>query len=119
MLPIRVKITKDIPYASLINDIRDACLGAYEHRVVPLNYLLQQLVVPRRTSHSSVFQVTVNYQMQGAFPDCDYGNSKFTHYNHYNAKSQSDFRLDIEEIATGELHCVIDFDTLLYNGMYT
>ena len=60
MLAIRSKISKDMLYTSLLEDYRNACLEAYEHRAVPFDYLLQQIEVLRRTSHSPVFQVTVN-----------------------------------------------------------
>lgn len=111
MLAIRSKISKDMLYTTLLEDHRDACLEAYEHRAIPFDYLLQQIEIPRRTSHSPVFQVTVNYQMQGAFPECDFGDFEFTEYDHYNAKSQSDWMLDIEETLSGDLHCLFSFDT--------
>lgn len=53
--------------------------------------------------------------MQGAFPECDFGDFKFTEYDHYNAKSQSDWMLDIEETLSGDLHCLFSFDTSLYD----
>lgn len=53
--------------------------------------------------------------MQGAFPECDFGDFKFTDYDHYNARSQSDFMMDIEETLKGELHCALIFDTNLYD----
>lgn len=115
MLAIRSKISKDMLYTTLLEDYRNACLEAYEHRAVPFDYLLQQIETPRRTSHSPVFQVTVNYQMQGAFPECDFGDFKFTGYDHYNAKSQSDWMLDVEETLSGDLHCLFSFDTSLYD----
>lgn len=115
MLAIRTKISKNMLYTTLLEDYRNACLEAYEHRAVPFDYLLQQIKVPRRTSHSPVFQVTVNYQMQGAFPECDFGDFKFTEYDHYNAKSQSDWMLDVEETLSGNLHCLFSFDTSLYD----
>lgn len=115
MLAIRSRISKDMPYTALLQDYRNACLEAYEHRAIPFDYLLQQLEVPRRTSHSPLFQVVINYQMQGAFPECGFGDFKFTKYDHYNAKSLSDFMLDVEEILSGDLHCLFSFDTSLYD----
>ena len=115
MLAIRSKILKNEPYTVLLENYRNVCLEAYEHRAIPFDYLLQQIEVPRRTSHSPVFQVTINYQMQGAFPECDFGEFKFTEYDHYNAKSQSDWMLDIEETLAGGLHCLFSFDTSLYD----
>ena len=115
MLAIRSKISKNMPYRTLLEDYRNACLEAYEHRAIPFDYLLQQIQIPRRTSHSPVFQVTINYQIQGAFPECDFGDFKFTGYDHYNAKSQSDWMLDVEETLSGDLLCLFSFDTSLYD----
>ena len=115
MLAIRSKFTKDMTYSRFLEDYRKGCLEAYEHRQIPFDYLLQQLEVPRRTNHSPIFQITVNYQVQGSFPECDYGNFKFTKYDHYNARSQSDFMLDMEETLAGELCCELNFDTSLYD----
>lgn len=116
MLAIRSKINQEMSYTDHLENYRNACLEAYKHRSIPFDFLLQQLDVPRRTSHNPVFQITVNYQVQGSFPECDYGDFKFTRYDHYNARTQSDFGLDVEETEEGELHCVFDFDTSLYSA---
>ena len=116
MLAIRSRVSKDMPFMTLLEDYRSTCLEGYEHRALPFDYLLQQLEIPRRTSHSPVFQVTINYQMQGAFQKCDFGDFEFTAYDHYNAKSQSDWMLDVEETMSGELHCVFSFDASLYDN---
>lgn len=115
MLAIRNKINTSKPYLEVLEDYRKTCLEAYEHRAIPFDYLLQHLDVPRRTSHSPIFQITVNYQMQRSFPECDFGDFKFTHYDHYNAKSTSDFGIEIEETASGELDCVFQFDSSIYD----
>jgi non-ribosomal peptide synthetase component F len=115
MLPIRSKPRSDMAFAELVEQYRTACLGAYEHRAVPFDYLLQKLAVPRSTSHSPVSQITINYQMQGSIPQVDFGDFKFSKYDHHNARLQSDFGLDIEETDLGELNCIFDFDTSLYD----
>jgi non-ribosomal peptide synthetase component F len=115
MLAIRNKINTSKPYLEVLEDYRKTCLEAYEHRAIPFDYLLQHLDVPRRTSHSPIFQITVNYQMQRSFPECDFGDFKFTNYDHYNAKSTSDFGIEIEETASGELDCVFQFDSSIYD----
>ena len=114
MLPIRSRINKDMLCNSFLEHYRRICLEAYEHRILPWDFLLQQLSIRRRTDHNPVFQITVNYQVQGSFPEYDYGDFKFTQYDHYNATSLSDFGLDIEETTAGELDCVFDFDVSLY-----
>ncbi|KAL9609780.1 MAG: hypothetical protein Q9167_005476 [Letrouitia subvulpina] len=117
MLAIRSKITGDAPFSKHVEDYRKTCLEAYEHRALPFDYLLQKLKIPWRTSHSPLFQISVNYQLQGTFPECDYGDFKFTNYDHYNARSQSDLMLNIEETLTGEMNCILNFDTTLYDSV--
>lgn len=117
MLAIRSRITGDVPFSKHVEDYRRTCLEAYEYRALPFDYLLQKLKIPWRTSHSPLFQVSVNYQLQGAFPECDYGDFKFTKYEHYNARSQFDLMLDVEETLTGELNCILNFDATLYDAV--
>ena len=116
MLAIRCQVDPKCSYASVLERHRKACFEAYEHRSMPFEYLLQKLDVPRRPSHSPLFQITVNFQMERAFPECDYGNFKFTEYEHFNANSQTDFSLDIEETDTSEFNCTFTYDTSLYTA---
>lgn len=115
MLPIRTKIQSDASYENILENYRDTCLRAYEHRAMPFDHLVQILEVPRRTSHTPVFQITVNYQIQGSFPEADYGSFRFTDYDHYNAKTQSDLSLEVEELSSGKLLCRWEFDEDLYD----
>ncbi|KAL1584811.1 hypothetical protein WHR41_06686 [Cladosporium halotolerans] len=114
MLPLRMKFSQDRTCSALLEDLRNTCLQAYEHRDVPFDYLLQVLNVPRKTSHNPIFQIVVNYQSQGAFPKPDFGDFKFTAYDHYNARTQTDIALEVEESADGAMELHFDFDAALY-----
>ena len=118
MLPIRATrpSAEDAKLLDYLENFRTACLGAYEHRALPLDYLLQKLDVPRRTAHNPLFQIIVNYQVQGSFKTVDFGGFKFVEYDHYNARTQSDFSVDIEETASGELDCRFEYDSAIYNA---
>jgi non-ribosomal peptide synthetase component F len=114
MLPLRMKLPQDRTCTALLEDLRDVCLQAYEHRAVPFDYLLQVLDVPRKTSHNPIFQVVVNYQSQGAFPKPDFGDFQFVEYDHYNARTQTDISLEVEESADGSMQFHFDFDAAIY-----
>ncbi|KAL2752849.1 hypothetical protein ACRALDRAFT_1083424 [Sodiomyces alcalophilus JCM 7366] len=114
MLPLRVKFSQDRTCAALLEDLRNVCLQAYEHRAVPFDYLLQVLDVPRKTSHNPIFQIVVNYQSQGAFPKPDFGDFQFVDYNHYNARTQTDISLEVEESADGSMEFHFDLDAAMY-----
>ncbi|EWC44095.1 hypothetical protein DRE_07230 [Drechslerella stenobrocha 248] len=116
MLAIRCKFSADYTYDDVLENVRESCLGAYEHRAVPLDYLLQRLDIKRDTSHNPVFQVVVNYLVEGVFPQIDYGSFQFTEYNHYNAKTQCDLALEVEETEVGSLACSFEFDSSLYDA---
>lgn len=60
MLPIKATMTPDQTYAGVLEELRQVCLGAYEHRAVPFDYLLQVLDIPRSTSQNPVFQIIVS-----------------------------------------------------------
>jgi len=114
MLPLRMKLPQDRTCTALLEDLRDVCLQAYEHRAVPFDYLLQVLDVPRKTSHNPIFQVVVNYQSQGAFPKPNFGDFQFVEYDHYNARTQTDISLEVEESADGSMQFHFDFDAAIY-----
>ncbi|KAF3910565.1 hypothetical protein ABW21_db0202227 [Orbilia brochopaga] len=115
MLPIRCRFSTDYTYDDVLENVRDSCLGAYEHRAVPLDFLLQRLDIKRNTSHNPVFQIVVNYLVEGVFPQIDYGSFQFTEYDHYNAKTQCDLALEVEETEAGALVCSFEFDSALYD----
>ncbi|EPS39320.1 hypothetical protein H072_6929 [Dactylellina haptotyla CBS 200.50] len=115
MLAIRCKFSEDNTYDDVLENVRDSCLGAYEHRAVPLDFLLQKLDIKRNTSHNPVFQVVVNYLVEGVFPEVDYGSFQFTNYDHFNAKTQCDLALEIEETEAGSLACSFEFDSAIYD----
>ncbi|CAG8950778.1 hypothetical protein HYFRA_00002991 [Hymenoscyphus fraxineus] len=116
LLAIRARLDKnDTLYCDFLERYRETCLKAYQHRALPFDILLQKLNIPRSLSNNQVFQIVVNYQTAGGFKDCDYGDFKLTNYSHYNARPQSDFRLDVEEISTGEMRCLWTYDVSLYS----
>ena len=105
MVAMRSKITKDNAYSRFLENYRKACLEAHEHSHIPFDYLFQQLdnPNPKRAIHSPICHATVNHRVQGSFLEYNYGNFKSTKYDHYNARSLSDFMLDIGKTLAGEL----------------
>ena len=114
MLPIRLNVSTPQTFDQLLENLRAVCVDGYEHGGMPFDGLLQHLSIPRRASHSPVFQVMINYQTRGSFPEYDFGDFRFSDHTHYNARSQVDFTLDIEESPSGATSCEISFDTELY-----
>ena len=119
-LPIRCRIDRgdDTSLLDLLEQFRTSCLDAYEHRALPFDLLLQSLPdLPRRTAHGPVFQIMVNYQMHRSFAPVDFGDDfRFARYDHFNARTETDFTLDVEEAPDASLRCVFEFDTALYRA---
>lgn len=116
MLPIRSQVLGDETFVHFTDRFRQVCLSAYEHSILPFNVLVQHLNIPRSSSHAPLFQVVVNYQTHGTFPEYDYGDFQITDYEHYNARQQADLVLEMEEGSDGSIACALDYDLALYTG---
>jgi len=101
-------------YDSFLEEYRVACLKAYEHRVLPFDYLIQQLDVPRQTSHSlfSKSQSTIRFMdrlpnptlMSSSSPNMILQRKDAVRLCPRNRRNVS-----------GELVCSWDFDEALYD----
>lgn len=57
----------------------------------------------------------MNYQTAGSFATPDFEDFKFTSYDHYNAQTQTDMSLEIEETSQGGMDLMFEFDEALYS----
>ncbi|MBT2508657.1 amino acid adenylation domain-containing protein [Streptomyces sp. ISL-98] len=68
MLPIRVSACGDTRVATLLKQVREACVAAYRHQDVPFQTVCRDLGVTGAARGSIPFQAVVNYQQRQPRP---------------------------------------------------
>jgi acyl carrier protein len=58
-LALRTSVNKDEPFSTLLNEIKNTTLEAYEHQVFPFDQLVDELKIKRNLSRSAIFDVMV------------------------------------------------------------
>jgi aspartate racemase len=71
MLPLRARLAADIPFAELLDRVRDAVRGAHTHQELPFELLVETLNPSRDPSRTPVFQVALTLDDEPAPPAFD------------------------------------------------
>ncbi|WEH38919.1 MupA/Atu3671 family FMN-dependent luciferase-like monooxygenase [Streptomyces sp. AM 2-1-1] len=66
-LAVRVDLTGDPDFATLLDRVRSVALDAYDHAGVPFERVVRALAPPRRTDRTPVFQVCAEFQSAEPF----------------------------------------------------
>ncbi|MBS2962969.1 amino acid adenylation domain-containing protein [Actinocrinis puniceicyclus] len=61
-LPVRTRLDADPDFATVLRQVRDACLGLYAHQQAPFERIVEELNPPRDLSRPRVFQACFSYQ---------------------------------------------------------
>ncbi|MFW9332519.1 non-ribosomal peptide synthetase [Paenibacillus polymyxa] len=60
-LVLRNRLSRDISFSQLLQQVKDECAGAYAHQDYPFDQLLQVLNRPRRLNRAPLFDVLINF----------------------------------------------------------
>jgi amino acid adenylation domain-containing protein len=61
VLPVRLRLSPETTFTDLLSRVRDAFLGALEHRQIPLSVLVAELRPERNPARTPFFQVLLNH----------------------------------------------------------
>ncbi|MFC5662555.1 amino acid adenylation domain-containing protein [Kitasatospora misakiensis] len=74
-LPIRTELDGEPSFTEVLDRVKDACLGAYEHQEVPFELVVGELNTARDLSRPPVYQVSFAYGRE-AVPDLTLGGAR-------------------------------------------
>ncbi|KAI2612374.1 PKS-NRPS hybrid [Hypoxylon fragiforme] len=113
LLPLLIKSQPNETFASTLKRVRSKAMAAFAHSKVPFDVIVNELGLPRATTHSPLFQVFVNYRPgtteRRNFCDCS---SEVTSFEQGNAAY--DLSLDIIENPGGECRVIMAGQSALF-----
>lgn len=118
-LPLRSKLSGEIPFSKFLQKLRDTTLKGYEHQLYPFDWVTEELKIERDTSRSLLFDVMVVLQNfngldQNPSKEQKKGNeSNIESIHQQDVFSKYDWLFSIFEV-DGGLDMKIEYNTDLY-----
>lgn len=113
LLPLLLKSQVNQTFTSTLKLIRSKAMAAFAHSKVPFDVIVNEIGVPRATTHSPLFQVLVNYRPGTSerrdFCDC---RSEVTSFEQ--GQAAYDLSLDIIENPGGECSIIVAGQSALF-----
>ncbi|MBC9909360.1 non-ribosomal peptide synthase/polyketide synthase [Chitinophaga varians] len=99
MLALRVNLSDNPSFRSLLQQVKQTTLNAFEHQEVPFEKIVDQVVVDNDRSHRPVFQVVFGLQNNVNQPDLQFGDVVLSEETvaHTSAKFDLVFSMDEDE----------------------
>lgn len=114
LLPLRFRAESAQSFASLAQQARDKTFQALSHSQLPYDVLLDELKVPRSTTHNPLFQVLMNYRM-GSVLQVPLGESQAESVDFEDASNPFDLQFDVESSVDGTTLITISTQEYLYS----
>lgn len=106
LLPLRFRLAADQSFVEILSNTRDQVYSALSHSQVPFDLLLNELSVPRSTTHSPLFQILLNYKL-GSTQDAWFGDCHAQLLDMEDARNPYDLTIEVEERTEGD--CLLSF----------
>ncbi|MFC4590806.1 non-ribosomal peptide synthetase [Sphaerisporangium corydalis] len=111
---LRGDLAGDPSFAELLRRTRERVLSAIEHKDLPFETLVDELVSGRDLSRTPLFQVMLAFQNTPALPEDGHGLT-LERLDIRPGTSMFDMDLIVEERADGALLCVLDYATDMFD----
>lgn len=117
LLPVLLEAKPRQTFTNVLQMVRDKATAAFRHGKVPFDVIVNELGVPRSTTHSPLFQTLVNYRPgiseRRDFCGCE---GRVTAFEQ--GQTAYDLSLDIIENPGGDCHVIIAGQAALYDGQH-
>ena len=101
LLPLRFRSTSKQTFANLLKDARAKAYAALAHSKVPFNVILDDVDVPRTSSHNPLFQAFIEYRQANKVQTSSFENDQPRDSTSY-SKTAYDITLNVLEDHAGE-----------------
>lgn len=115
LLPVVLKSQPNETFASTLQRVRRKVMTAFAHSKVPFDVIVNELGVPRATTHSPLFQVLVNYR-PGAAERRDFCGCHSEVKSFEQGQAAYDLSLDIIENPGGECRVIVAGQSTLFES---
>src|SRR5579859_7925937 len=116
MLPLRSRVRAEASFLSLLQEVKETTLEAYEHQDAPFGKLVEMLVKERDMSRTPLFQVAFTLQNASNFPSLKLGEAELLPEVSWNkTTSQFDMNFMLMEDSLG-ISLAVEYCTDLYEA---
>ncbi|GAA3937011.1 hypothetical protein GCM10022209_34820 [Chitinophaga oryziterrae] len=105
-LALRSDLSNNPSFTTLLQQVKQTMLGAYEHQEVPFEKIVDAVVKDRDVSRTPLFQVAFVLQNAPEVPRLKLGNLQFSHEEVAYTTTKVDLNFTFEETSAGLSGCV-------------
>ncbi|KAI1819734.1 PKS-NRPS hybrid [Xylaria intraflava] len=113
LLPLLLKSQPNETFASALKSIRSKAMAAFAHSKVPFDVIVNELGIPRATTHSPLFQVLANYR-PGTSEGRDFCDCRSEIVSFEQGQAAYDLSIDIIENPGGECRIILGGQSALF-----